>query len=292
MTKTKLKLAPIGLVPLNWKYSPEYMDKYLSGIAGYGFEGIQISGDQAESVEFLELMVEKNIQKAEQYVAIRCNLDGPLLEAEQETAITLEQAKRAGVEMLVFAVDGSDDRDRLAGRPELAEKLTPSGMGKLATHIEKYALIAKSHGIKSSFHPHAATYIESPEETRILMGLLDSNSVGVCLDVGHWIVGGGDPIAAVAEYQNRITHVHVKDVSDEVLKKMITQEFKTMHDAVFSGKLFVPAGEGILNLPEFFSALNSIDYRGWLMSEQDSAYEPAESASGISMTNIQAALRG
>jgi hypothetical protein len=36
--------------------------------------------------------------------------------------------------------------------------------------------------------------------------------------------------------------------------------------------------------------LNAISYGGWLMSEQDSAWEPAEAASGISIVNMQAAL--
>lgn len=288
--RTQLTSSPIGLVPLNWKYSPDVMEKYLTGIADYGFEGIQISGDQAKSEKFLQLMESKNIQKAEQYLAIRCSLDGPTDSSEIESIETIELAKSAGVEMLVFAVDGSDDRDVMAGRADQAEQLTTAGMQKLADHIDRYATIAKSYGMKCSFHPHAATYIESPTETRTLMNLLDPEKVGVCLDAGHWIVGGGDPVAAVAEYKSRITHIHVKDVSEDVMNKMLVGEFRTMHDAVFQGKLFVPAGQGLLNLEEFFKALSAIDYRGWLMSEQDSAYEPSEEASGISMLAIQGAL--
>jgi len=289
-SRTQLTSSSIGLVPLNWKYSPDAMETYLTGIADYGFEGIQISGDQARSLDFLQLMESKSIQKAEQYLAIRCNLDGPTAASEPESIETIELAQAAGVEMLVFAVDGSEDRDVMAGRADQAEQLTSSGMQRLADDIDRYATLAKSYGMKCSFHPHAATYIESPTETRTLMNLLDPEKVGVCLDAGHWIVGGGDPVAAVAEYKSRITHIHVKDVSDDVLTKMLTGEFKTMHDAVFQGKLFVPAGQGLLNLEEFFKALNAIDYRGWLMSEQDSAYEPSEAASGISMAAIQAAL--
>jgi inosose dehydratase len=114
--------------------------------------------------------------------------------------------------------------------------------------------------------------------------------VGMCLDVGHWIVGGGDPIAAVRSYGSRITHVHVKDVNPEVLTKLLSGELETMNIAVKDFKLFVPAGTGLLKMPELFQALNAISYGGWLMSEQDSAWEPAEAASGISIVNMQAAL--
>ena len=64
-----------------------------------------------------------------------------------------------------------------------------------------------------------------------------------------------------------------------------------MEDAVVEAKLFVPAGSGLLDLPGFFSALDSIGFSAWLMSEQDSAHEPSEAASGVSMENIQKAIK-
>ena len=293
MTSLQRKLldsSPIGLVPLNWSYTPSKMSEYLSGIANYGFAGIQISVDQAESKDFLAEMDRSSIRPAEQYVAIRCDLEGPIIQSEEESRISVEAAKKAGVEMLVFAVDGSDDREQQAGRAESAEKLTSKGFQKLAEHIERFANLATSFGMKSSFHQHAATYIETPAETRNLMSLMDAQLVGVCLDVGHWLVGGGDPTEAVVEYAERITHVHVKDVNGQILQDLINGKYKTMHDAVYLDKLFVPAGEGVLNLSELFKSLERVNFSGWLMSEQDSAYEPSEQASLVSIKNIRSAL--
>jgi sugar phosphate isomerase/epimerase len=54
--------------------------------------------------------------------------------------------------------------------------------------------------------------------------------------------------------------------------------------------LFVPAGTGLLNLRTLFLALEKVGFTGWLMSEQDSAWEPSEAASGISIANMKAAL--
>ncbi len=285
-----LSSSPIGLVPLNWSYTESKKNEYLSGISSYGFGGIQVSSAQAESRDFLEEMTRNNIRPAEQYVGIRCNRAGPISQAEGESRTVVEIAKKAGVEMLVFAVDGSDDREQQAGRAESAAKLTSKGFKNLAEHIERYANFAKFLGIKSSFHQHAATYIETPEETRTLLNLMDSQLVGVCLDVGHWLVGGGDPTEAVVEYAERITHVHVKDVNGQILQDLIDGKYQKMHDAVHLDKLFVPAGEGILNLAELFESLEKVNYSGWLMSEQDSAYEPSEEASLISIKNIRSAL--
>lgn len=282
--------SKIGIVPLNWHYEPSAMQRFLTGIADYGFKGIQISADQAESSAFLAEMKKRNIEAAEQYVAIRCGQDGPFPGSQAESSQTIEQAISAKVEMLVFAVDGTDDRDRCAGRADSGPQLTQEGFAQLASHVESFAALAAEHGVKSSFHPHAATYIETERETRLLMDLMDPVLVGLCLDVGHWIVGGADPIKAVDDYRNRITHVHVKDVSGEVLQKMLSGQIATMGTAVDEFKLFVPAGTGLLGLRNLFVALEQVSFSGWLMSEQDSAWEPSEAASGISIANMRDAL--
>lgn len=196
----------------------------------------------------------------------------------------------SGVEMLVFAVDGSEERDRYAGRVIPDIQFIEGGYQRLTEHIEKYAKQALSLGMNSSFHPHAATFIESLEETKSLLDLMNPEFVGLSLDAGHWIVDGGDPYSAVAEYADRITHVHVKDVSQSVLNDMLNGKYITMHDAVVDGELFVLARTGLLNLVVLFTTLNTVNFRGWLMSEQDSAYEPSEEASGVLIKNMSAAL--
>lgn len=282
--------SQIGLVPLNWKYDTTRKAKFLDRIASYGFTGIQISGEQALSIEFLGLMKEHGIVSAEQYFAIRCDENGPLAGSDSESKQTISQAAAAGVQMLVIAVDGSAERDRCAGRADSGPQLNESGFKRLALQVESTARAAAADGIRSSFHPHAATYIESEAETQKLFDLLDEDLVGMCLDVGHWIVGGGDPIAAVKNYGRRITHLHVKDVNPEVLAKLLSGELETMNLAVEDFKLFVPAGTGLLRMSELFHELHALSYVGWLMSEQDRAWPPEEAASGISIANMRAAL--
>ena len=291
MTNPRFRLhnAKVGIVPLNWKYDPNQKEKFLLEIAQYGFAGIQVSGEQAESSEFRELMKKYNVAPAEQYLPIKCNEDGLLPGAEAEAELIIKQAAGAGVEMIVFAADGSEDRDRSAGNADNGPGLSETGFKVMAEFVERHAAVAASHGMKSSFHPHGATYIETPRETKKLMAML-SEKIGLCLDVGHWIVGGGDPVVAVSEYGHRITHVHVKDVSGEVLAKMLSKEVETMGFAVDELKLFVPAGTGLLKVKELFIALDKLNYSGWLMSEQDTAWEPSQEASAVSMANIQAAL--
>ncbi len=286
----KLDKAKIGIVALNWKFEMANSADFLRRIAAYEFKGIQISVEQANSDLFLAQMKENGLATAEQYLDIACDENGPLDSADAHSQEIVAAAIRAGVEMLVFAVDGTLERDIYAGRTHLGPHLNENGYQRLADHITKYATIAKSAGVRSSFHPHSATYIETPEETRKLMALLDYDLVGMCLDVGHWIVGGGDPVQGVIEYGKRVTHVHIKDVDSEVLKKLIAGEYERMHVAVEDHYLFVPAGEGVLDLQGLFNELEKYGFSDWMMSEQDKAREPAEEKSGVSMRNIKAAL--
>ncbi|MEY4498000.1 MAG: hypothetical protein RJA40_105 [Actinomycetota bacterium] len=286
----KLDKAKVGIVALNWKFEMANSADFLKRIAAYEFKGIQISVEQANSDAFLSEMKENGLATAEQYLDIACDENGPLPSADAHSQEIVDAAIRAKVEMLVFAVDGTLERDIYAGRTHLGPHLNENGYQRLADHITKYALKAKAAGVRSSFHPHSATYIETPEETRKLMALLDYDLVGMCLDVGHWIVGGGDPVQGVIEYGKRVTHIHIKDVDSEVLKKLIAGEYERMHVAVEDHYLFVPAGEGVLDLQGLFNELEKYDFSDWMMSEQDKAREPAEEKSGVSMRNIQAAL--
>ena len=218
-------------------------------------------------------------------------LDGIEGRSEIETAEIIEVARKTGVEMVVFAVDGTPERDLCATRAATGPQLTDSAYAALAEHVNRFAAVASNYGMKSSFHPHAATFIESPAETEKLMHLLDPQTVGMCLDVGHWIVGGGDPLQAIEQYKERITHVHIKDVSGEVLGRLASGEIASMEDAVVTDKLFVPAGTGVLDLTGTVDSLRAHGFDGWLMSEQDSAWEPSEAASGVSYQAIASALQ-
>jgi inosose dehydratase len=288
-SRVRLREAKVGIVPLNWKYDAAHKESFLRRISEFGFKGIQVSCEQSESAEFRGLMKKYEIEAAEIYVPIRCSVNGVLPGEDEEVEKILTSGAQSKVQNAVFAIDGSKDRDESAANADAGPGFTDAGFKSVADFVEKWAVRAHELGMASSFHPHGGTYIETPRETKILISLL-SEKVSLCLDVGHWLVGGGDPVAAVREYGNRVTHVHVKDVNGEVLQKMKSKEVPNMGYAVDELKLFVPAGTGLLKVRELFIALEESGFSGWLMSEQDTAWEPTEEKSAESMANIQIAL--
>ena len=62
-------------------------------------------------------------------------------------------------------------------------------------------------GLRTVFHPHAAGFVETPWEVDELMRRTDPTLVGLCLDTGHLMLGGGDPLEIYRRYAARVWHV-------------------------------------------------------------------------------------
>jgi inosose dehydratase len=109
-----------------------------------------------------------------------------------------------------------------------------------------------------------STYVETPGEVK---SLLDRTDVGLTLDTGHLLLGGGDPVEALSWMGTRVNHVHLKDTRVAVLDQGLTDGADMR--GVWERNLFPPLGAGDLDLSGFMEALEASGYGGWLVVEQD-----------------------
>ncbi len=144
-------------------------------------------------------------------------------------------------------------------------------------------------GRRLAFHPHAGTYVETPGEVERLVNTTDPAQVGICLDVGHYLVGGGDPIKALEWLGERVTHVHLKDVDPVVLARLSEGALSGLGEAV-DQRIFTELGAGMLDLMGVLRALAARGYDGWLMVEQDSSWAPPSEAAAIGRRVLAHAL--
>jgi len=171
-----------------------------------------------------------------------------------------------------------------------AEEQLGAPLARALDLIHEVAREAKEAGHPLVYHPHTGTFVETPAEVEWLMQSTDPDLVGLCLDVGHYIVGGGDPVDAVLRYGNRIRHVHMKDVDPDVLRRLRSGEIADFLQAL-RARIFTELGHGILDVLGVVRELGRLDYRGWLMCEQDTTWRsPAESVA-ISRAVLGYALR-
>ena len=125
---------------------------------------------------------------------------------------------------------------------------------------------AADHGLTHVAHPHWGTLLEQREDVE---RLIEGSDVLLCLDTGHLVLGGTDPVWLADAAHERIAHVHLKDVAGDLASRLRAAEL-TLVAAVQSG-LFRPLGEGEAPIAETVRTLEHAGYGGWYVLEQDCA---------------------
>lgn len=183
---------------------------------------------------------------------------------------------------LVLADAQSDVRDHISGRvpSDGSAGLTSAQWKNVAKVVEEAARVANEFGLDLVFHPHVATYVETPEECERFFDATSHTGVGLCLDTGHCVYGGGDTVFEADKFRSVLRFVHIKDVDSKVLDVARRREL-TFEQAI-EEKAFTIIGQGSIDFPAFFRVLAKNNYSGWMVVEQDVKFgatviPPAES---------------
>jgi inosose dehydratase len=264
----------------------------LDEIARTGYEGTQLGLGFPEGTALQTALAQRGLRLAEVYASLPATVDGPTGEARAIGEERLRLLHDGGGDILNLAVDLSPERDERAGRVSDPETpvLTDAGWTALGAVVDSLAEAARDLGHRTAFHPHAGTFVESPAEAQRLADVTDPELVGICLDVGHITVGGGDPVAILRSLGERVTHVHLKDVDPDVLARLRGGQLAGFTAAV-GERLFTELGAGILDLDGVIGVLAARDYDGWLIVEQDSAWGPPSESAAIGRRILATALR-
>lgn len=285
----------IGCVPIVWNNvdlpdlgPPVPAGTVLDELARLGFEGTQFGRGFPEGEELRALLDARGLRLAEWYVSLPVTDDGLGPEAESTARDVLARLVDAGGEVLCVAVDGSPARDALSARVDAsAPRWSEAAFAALAVLLD--GLASDADAVRVVFHPHVGSWIEAPDEVDLLAAALDGSRAGLCLDVGHYTVGGGDPIEAIRRHGPLIRHVHAKDVDPAVLARARAGDVTGMWPMIRE-RIFTVLGKGVLDLPGVVRALDDIGYDGWIMVEQDSSWLPPAEASAIGARALRAAL--
>ena len=106
--------------------------------------------------------------------------------------------------------------------------------------------MAKEYDIKVAIHNHGPEdkWWPRPQDAYAAVKSRDSR-LGLCIDVGHTLRTGTDPVAACRECKDRLYDMHVKDLA-----------VKTDRDSQ------VAVGRGLIDFPALFRTLLDIGYQG------------------------------
>ncbi|HKA17789.1 MAG TPA: TIM barrel protein [Blastocatellia bacterium] len=174
----------------------------------------------------------------------------------------------AGAGLIVLADEMNGPRMAVAGRvDEERDGMSASKWSSAIEILSQIAHASRELGLLTAFHHHAGTLVETPAEIERLCSSMDPALIGLCLDTGHYVYGGGEPVEAVDKYSSRILHVHLKDVRLDVLQS-VKEDRVGFLDAVSRG-VFCEIGDGAVNVPVIAQKLTKCGYDEWLIVEQD-----------------------
>lgn len=176
---------------------------------------------------------------------------------------------QAGAKLLVLSDSITPERSAVAGRKSEANALAWSDgeWGAAKEAIERVISSCRKFGLGVSFHHHVGSHVETPEEVDRLLTTIQDRALGLCLDTGHYMYGGGDPVELAKTHADRISCVHLKDINGVLLKEA-REKRMNFHDAVKHG-VFAPLGQGAIDFPSVLKHLQSAGFSGWAVVEQD-----------------------
>ncbi len=180
---------------------------------------------------------------------------------------TVEVLEATGDGGLVLLADmETRERARAAGSEERrrATGWDRETFDRASERLQRAVDIVRSRGLDAALHPHAATHVESIEEVDEILSRTD---VGLCVDTGHTVVGGGDPVELARRHVDRLRHVHLKDVDGVLLARLGRGEADM--DEVWPLGIFCEFGAGVVPLSEFLALPEVRALDGWAVIEQD-----------------------
>lgn len=136
--------------------------------------------------------------------------------------------------------------------------------------------LANEFKIKVSIHNHPKpSHYWDPAIVLNAIKLANSDYVGACADIGHWIRSGIDPIDALKEYKGHVNHLHFKDLNEKSAKA---------HD--------VHWGTGISNVKGVMQELKDQKFQGMLSAEYETNWDSNSQDIAISVANFREIVQG
>jgi inosose dehydratase len=277
--------APVsyGAFEITVGHDPNVPDgvSVLDQVAEAGYAGIDLgpAGYLGSGERLGELLAERGLGLAGAYLELPYADPGALAEAlpsldELLATFDVVRGYLPGPPPRPTLADaGSAERRRRPGRSAGQRSLGLDGDGwrRFADGLARVAGRCRDRGYEPTFHPETGTYVEAPWE---IEEVLNRSDVGLCLETGHMMLGGGDPVAMLRDWAERVNHVHLKDATLAVMSGIVADGAPATE--IWSREAFCVLGGGDLDVDAVLDGLRGTSFGGWLVVEQDILPRSAE----------------
>jgi sugar phosphate isomerase/epimerase len=146
-----------------------------------------------------------------------------------------------------------------------ALQLFVDGLRPVAEHAE-------AEGVLLLIEPEPDLLIETADQFLELMEHIDSPAVGLNFDIGHFYCAGDEPAATIRRLAPYIRHFHLEDIAAT----------RVHHHLI--------PGEGAIDFPSVFRAIQEIGYDGWVTIELYPYVDEPDHAARSALERVTAIL--
>ena len=255
-------------------------EQVLSEIAQAGYDGAPAGPERSRSAqETIELYARYGLRPAPGYIGTAFWNKGRRDEILERVRQHASFARAVGSTELYVAPGGFDyvtrsgqPRNKLAGHVRPEDSLTDEEFQIFAETLNLVGAITLAEGVRTCFHNHVGTVIETREEIDRLLSLTDPDLVFLGPDTGHLAWAGADPVAFCRDYAKRLKTLHLKDIAADVRDR--GRDAGWDYNTFSQQGIFVELGEGCVSFPAVLTILRSVDFSGWLIVETDVTQKP------------------
>jgi inosose dehydratase len=149
--------------------------------------------------------------------------------------------------------------------------LSSMGWAHLLHLVGSVQHVCSRHKLRLAVQPRYGSMIQGPGDIeRLLVG----TEAGLCLDVGHLVLVGADPVEVLELAAGRIQHVHMNDIDARLALQV--REYGLDYAEAVSQNLFKTLGTGDASVDRVVEILRQKGYRGWYSLDQDTRLPSAE----------------
>lgn len=268
----------IGCGQITWKNVPD--DEILADVALAGYDGVppRLNLDVPAS-EVIERYDQRGLRPAPPYFG--ASFWKP---AEEQTILDKARGiaqfvRELGCTELYVAGGGGGfqapsgvTRSEVAGHVSADDAMPDAEFDQFARVLTEFGRMTLDEGVRSCFHNHVGTVIETADELDRLLSRVDPDVVFLGLDTGHLAWAGEDVVAVCRQYADRIKTLHLKDIDEDVRRRGVAEGWD--YGTFTRHGIFAELGEGSVAFPSLISVLDDAGFAGWLIVETDVTQKP------------------
>ncbi len=263
----------IGCGQITWRGAEP--SRVLAEISQAGYAGAPFSETEADTPQDLKsLLSQFQLQPAPGYFSEafwQTQREREILDKAHQHA---SWAQALGLTETFVAAAGTSEpmpsgrtRRQAAGHVSPLDMLPEIDFQNLVEMTNRIGEITLQYGVRSCFHNHVGTPVETQEEYERWIERSDPDLVFLGPDTGHLYWGGTEPLSFIERHIHRIKALHIKDVDQDAVRKGRDDNWDYL--TTVGAGLWQELGEGCIDFPALFEVLGASSYDGWIIVETD-----------------------